>query len=76
MCQREKEENAPTAQGRGSARSRGSRRPGDARDVRQLVFTHRREYVGWIEEAKREETRARRVAKAVEMLRKGVKTPG
>jgi len=41
-----------------------------------LSFTHRREYVRWIEEAKREETRARRVAKAVEMLRAGVKTPG
>ena len=41
-----------------------------------LSFTHRREYVRWIEEAKREETRARRVAKAVEMLREGVKTPG
>jgi hypothetical protein len=42
----------------------------------KLSFTHRREYVRWIEEAKREETRARRVAKAVEMLREGVKTPG
>jgi uncharacterized protein YdeI (YjbR/CyaY-like superfamily) len=41
-----------------------------------LSFTHRREYVRWIEDAKREETRARRVAKAVEMLRDGVKTPG
>jgi hypothetical protein len=41
-----------------------------------LSFTHRREYVRWIEEAKREETRKRRVAKAVEMLRDGVKTPG
>jgi Bacteriocin-protection, YdeI or OmpD-Associated/Domain of unknown function (DUF1905) len=41
-----------------------------------LSFTHRREYVEWIEEAKRDETRERRVAKAVEMLRDGVKTPG
>jgi hypothetical protein len=41
-----------------------------------LSFTHRREYVRWIEEAKREETRKRRVDKAVEMLRAGVKTPG
>src|SRR3954447_5153837 len=41
-----------------------------------LSFTHRREYVRWIEDAKREETRKRRVAKAVEMLRDGVKTPG
>lgn len=41
-----------------------------------LSFTHRREYVRWVEEAKREQTRERRVAKAVEMLRDGVKTPG
>ena len=40
-----------------------------------LAFTHRREYVEWIEEAS-EETRARRLEKAVEMLREGVKTPG
>jgi bifunctional DNA-binding transcriptional regulator/antitoxin component of YhaV-PrlF toxin-antitoxin module len=52
----------------------------DAAGVRDrfdaLSFTHRREYVKWIEEAKREETRARRLAKAPEMLREGVKTPG
>jgi hypothetical protein len=41
-----------------------------------LSFTHRREYVEWIEGAKRDETRRRRVARAVEMLRDGVKTPG
>ena len=41
-----------------------------------LSFTNRREYVEWIEEAKREETRARRLTKAVQMLRDGVKTPG
>ena len=41
-----------------------------------LSFTHRREYVRWIEEATRPETRARRIAKAVELLRDDVKTPG
>ena len=41
-----------------------------------LSFTHRSEYVHWIEEAKRDETRERRLAKAVEMLRDCVKTPG
>jgi hypothetical protein len=41
-----------------------------------LSFTHRKGYVRWIEEAKRDETRERRLAKAVEMLRDGVKTPG
>ena len=41
-----------------------------------LSFTHRKGYVRWIEEAKREETRRARAAKAVAMLRNGVKTPG
>jgi bifunctional DNA-binding transcriptional regulator/antitoxin component of YhaV-PrlF toxin-antitoxin module len=41
-----------------------------------LSFTHRREYATWIAGAKREATRERRAAKAVEMLRGGVKTPG
>ncbi|HVR22014.1 MAG TPA: YdeI/OmpD-associated family protein, partial [Candidatus Polarisedimenticolia bacterium] len=41
-----------------------------------LSFTHRKEYCRWITEAKKEETRVRRLAKAVEMLKKGIKTPG
>lgn len=40
-----------------------------------LSFTHRREYVGWITEAKREETRQRRITKTLSMLRKGTKHP-
>jgi hypothetical protein len=40
-----------------------------------LSFTHRREYAEWIADAKKEETRTRRVAKALEMLRDGVKHP-
>lgn len=36
-----------------------------------LAFTHRKEYARWIAEAKREETRERRVAQALEMLRQG-----
>src|SRR3954451_7785836 len=40
-----------------------------------LAFTHRREYATWIGEAKRAETRARRVRKALQMLREGVKHP-
>jgi hypothetical protein len=36
-----------------------------------LAFTHRKEYARWISEAKREETRERRVAQAVEMIRAG-----
>lgn len=40
-----------------------------------LAFTHRREYAEWIAGAKRAETRARRVDKAIEMLRAGVRHP-
>jgi hypothetical protein len=36
-----------------------------------MAFTHRKEYARWIDEAKREETRERRVAQALEMLREG-----
>jgi Bacteriocin-protection, YdeI or OmpD-Associated/Domain of unknown function (DUF1905) len=38
----------------------------------KLSYTHRREYVEWIEEAKRPETRARRIAGTVERVRKGL----
>ena len=41
-----------------------------------LSYTHRKEYCRWITEAKKEETRARRLEKAIEMLRNKVKTPG
>jgi hypothetical protein len=36
-----------------------------------LAYTHRKEYARWIEEAKRDDTRERRVAQAVQMLREG-----
>ena len=39
----------------------------------KLSYTHQREYVMWINEAKREETRQNRIAKAIEMLKKGRK---
>jgi hypothetical protein len=38
-----------------------------------LAYTHRKEYVRWIEEAKRAETREARVAKAAAMLRDRVR---
>jgi hypothetical protein len=41
----------------------------------RLSYTHRREYCRWITEAKKEETRLKRVEKAVEMLKKGIRTP-
>jgi hypothetical protein len=37
----------------------------------KLAYTHQREYVRWIEEAKREETRSNRIVKTIEMLKKG-----
>jgi hypothetical protein len=36
-----------------------------------LAYTHRKEYARWISDAKRDETRQRRVAQALEMLRSG-----
>jgi hypothetical protein len=40
-----------------------------------LAFTHRTEYATWIADAKKDETRERRVRRALEMLRGGVKHP-
>jgi Bacteriocin-protection, YdeI or OmpD-Associated/Domain of unknown function (DUF1905) len=40
-----------------------------------LSYTHRNEYARWVAEAKRDETRERRVEKAVAMLRDGVRHP-
>lgn len=39
-----------------------------------LSYTHRREYANYIIEAKREETRRRRVEKVIELLKAGTKT--
>ena len=36
-----------------------------------LAFTHRKEFARWIAEAKKDETRERRVAQALQMLREG-----
>ncbi|HYT38559.1 MAG TPA: YdeI/OmpD-associated family protein [Acidimicrobiia bacterium] len=36
-----------------------------------MAFTHRKEYARWVAEAKREETRRRRVQQALEMIRSG-----
>jgi hypothetical protein len=48
------------------AEDEGARKAFDA-----MSFTHRREYVEWIQEAKRAETRARRIAATVERVRAG-----
>jgi hypothetical protein len=36
-----------------------------------LSYTHRKEYARWVEEAKREETRQRRVSQTLQMLKEG-----
>jgi hypothetical protein len=40
-----------------------------------LSYTHRKEYVRWVTEAKKEETRKNRFEKAIELLKKKTKTP-
>jgi hypothetical protein len=42
--------------------------PEAANFYRTLSYTHQREYIQWINEAKRAETRARRIQQAIEML--------
>jgi hypothetical protein len=42
----------------------------------KLSYTHRKEYCRWIADAKKEETRLKRLEKAVGMLRNGIKSPG
>ena len=42
----------------------------------KLSYTHRKEYCRWITEARKEETRSKRMEKAIEMLKDRVKTPG
>jgi hypothetical protein len=41
----------------------------------KLSFTHQKEYVNWITEAKKEETRNKRLLKTIEMLSNGIKHP-
>ena len=60
----------PDALARALQRDDGARAAFD-----ELSFTHRKEYATWIAGAKREDTRQRRAAKAVDMLRDGVTHP-
>ena len=41
-----------------------------------LSYTNRKEYIRWITQAKTEATNAKRLTKAIEMLKQRVKTPG
>lgn len=42
----------------------------------KLSYTNRKEYVRWITDAKKEETRQARLEKSIQMLKRGMKTPG
>ena len=42
------------------------------KSFQKLSFSHRREYAEWVEEAKRPETRARRIAATLERAAKGL----
>lgn len=46
-------------------------RPDAAARFERMSYTHRKEYAQWITDAKRPETRARRLAKAVELIAEG-----
>jgi hypothetical protein len=65
-----REVDVPPALAAALADDAGAQRAFDA-----LAFTHRREYAEWIASAKRDETRERRVAKALELLNAGVTHP-
>jgi len=41
-----------------------------------LSFTNRKEYCHWITEAKKQETRTARLTKSIDMMRRGIRTPG
>jgi hypothetical protein len=45
--------------------------PQEEEAFKKLSYTHQREYVTWINDAKKAETRERRIAKAIEMLCNG-----
>ncbi len=48
-----------------------ARNPAAAKKYRGLAASHQREYLKWIGEAKKVETRQRRIEKAIEMLAEG-----
>ncbi|HOT97470.1 MAG TPA: YdeI/OmpD-associated family protein [bacterium] len=48
--------------------------PAAAAFFKSLSYTHQKEYVNWITEARKPETRQARLDKALEMLRSGIKS--
>ncbi len=49
--------------------------PGELAYFQQLSYTHQREYVQWVTQAKRTETRLGRIQRMIEMLQQHSKTP-
>ncbi len=49
--------------------------PGLSENFNALPTSHKRNYIGWILDAKKDETRQRRIVKLLEMLEKNIK-PG
>ena len=47
--------------------------PAAAAFFQKLSYTHQRQYLQWIEEAKREQTRQERIGRMIELLRQGKK---
>jgi len=47
------------------------KRPAALRYFEKLAPSHRRRYIGWIESAKHEETKARRLKEAIRLLAAG-----
>jgi len=52
-----------------------ARDPGAQSAFDGMAYTHRKEYARWIAEAKRDETREKRVSQAIQMLRDGRTRP-
>ena len=74
VMERDEEERtveAPAMLKKALARSKAARA-----NWEKLAFTHKKEMVVWIEGAKQEETRARRLAKVVQVLEEGKKWTG
>ncbi len=49
--------------------------PNEQAYFNSLAYSHRKEYVWWINEAKRDQTRQERIRRTIEMLKQGIREP-
>ena len=49
--------------------------PNEEAYFNSLAYSHRKEYVWWINEAKRDQTRQERIRRTIEMLKQGIREP-